>query len=50
MADKELYSFSELCMYDMFIHIIGKFYVGIDNFDYSRRTQEVCQAITNLNI
>ena len=33
MAEKELYALSELFMFDVFIHIIGFFYVGTDNFD-----------------
>ena len=48
MTEKELYAFSELCMLDLFIHIIRKNYVGTDNVDYSRSTQKVCQAIKNL--
>ena len=41
MAQKEIYSFSELCILDLFIHIIRNVYVGTDNFDDSRITQEV---------
>ena len=48
MAEKELFAFSKICMLDIFIHIIMKFYVGTDNVDDSRSTNEVCQAITNL--
>ena len=48
MAEKEQYSFSDVCMLNIFIHIFGIFYVGTVNVDYSRSTQEVCQAITNL--
>ena len=46
-AGKELYAFYELCMFDVFILIIRTFYVGTDNVDYSRSTQEVYQAIKN---
>ena len=35
-------------MFDIFIHIIRKFYVGTDNVDDSRIAQEACQAIINL--
>ena len=49
MAEKELYAFSYFCMFDVFIHIIRKFYVDTDSVDDSMSTQEVCQAVTNLN-
>ena len=49
MEEKDIYSFSELCILDVFIHIIRSFYVGIDDVDDSRSTQEVFQAITNSN-
>ena len=48
MAEKELYEFSKLCMFDVFILIIRNFYVGTDIVDNSRSTQEVCQEIINL--
>ena len=48
IAEKELYAFSELCISDVFIHIIRIFYVGTYNVDDSRITQKVCQEITNL--
>ena len=48
MAEKELYEFSKLCMFDVFILIIRNFYVGTDIVDNSRSTQEVCQSIINL--
>ena len=48
MSEKELYAFSELCIFDVFIHIIRNNYCGTYNVDDSRSTQEVCQAITNL--
>ena len=35
-------------MFDIFIHIIRKFYVGTDNVDDSRIAQEACQAINHL--
>ena len=41
MAQKEICSFSELCILEVFIHIIRKLYVGTDNVDDSRSTQEV---------
>ena len=34
MAEKEPYTFSELCMCNVFIHIIIFFNVGTDNVDY----------------
>ena len=43
-----MYELSELCMIDVFINIIRNYCVGTDNFDDSRSTQGVCQAITNL--
>ena len=48
MAEKELYEFSELCMFEVFIHVNRKFYVGKENVDDSRSTQEVCQAVKNI--
>ena len=33
MAEKELYVLSKLCMFGVFIHILGFFYVGTDNVD-----------------
>ena len=35
-------------MLDVFINIIRKLYVGTNNIDDSRSTQEVCQTISNL--
>ena len=49
MTEKELYAFSELCMLDLFIHIIRKNYVGTDNIDDLRSPHDVCQLITNSN-
>ena len=37
-TEKELYALYELCMFDAFIHIIGKFYVGTFRVEYARRT------------
>ena len=45
MVEKELYAFSKLCMLNVFIRIIRKFYVATENVDDSRSTQEVCQEI-----
>ena len=41
MVEKKLYKFSELCMFDVFICIIRRFYVGTGNDDHSRITQKV---------
>ena len=41
MVDKELYAFSELSMFDVFIHVIRNVFVGKESFDDSRSTQEV---------
>ena len=38
ISEKELYAFYEICMLNVFIHIIGTFYVGTDNVDDSRST------------
>ena len=38
MTEKKLYEFSELCMFDVFIHIIGESYVVTDNVDDSKST------------
>ena len=48
ISENEIYTLSQLCMFDVFIHIIRKFYVGTGSVDDSRSTQEVCQAITIL--
>ena len=48
MAEKELYALSEICMVDIFIHIIRTFYVGTDHVDHSSSTLEVRQKIENL--
>ena len=39
MAEKGIYELSEICMFDVFIHMIRKFYVGTDNVDDSNSTQ-----------
>ena len=35
-------------MFDISIHMIRKLYVGTDNDDYSRISQEVCQSNNSL--
>ena len=45
MTEKELYTFYEICMFDVFIHIIRNIYVGTDNVDDSRSTHEMRQEI-----
>ena len=47
MAEKELYAFSELCIFYVFIHIIRKKKFITDNVDNSSSTQEVGQSIKN---